>query len=1129
MTKKVFRIHNEGALNHDWFSSTEINSNLIDSIPTDSGDGKKLPTSIPSPFARIDLVRTAFLKVADGDLEGLERNGKATATDNHKLVSDALDIGQILFNYDKHKNDLQLIAWDKKDSLTKLLNGNAKQKHLGKTLQLFLEQDRTQYNFNQFDKIYILKYKYKIIGGTSPRTLFFAAPNPEETQISFGQDMMLDDQLLPLYRRNKEYIKYLYSLSKTVNNFNENFPEFNSYLIQTISKLRSYDVQQHKELQDLDCNAYLTSLSDVVFNDNTGSPINVIGGVPLKQFVINPGDINSDFAIKTTKQITGYIPLVLPIEPLNLRYKYTEDQWDVNTEVPAEDNRSLETRTLPAQGDKYPYLTMNDFLTDSIVKLPYEIDSNNFITVGSKKYLLPIKEEFFKYFSVEDIANKGLIQTSDLAGGSVEVRLDIPIKNGNRITYKKIYFPRKTVGNQNKDPKKGVIIEKSFALSLYPRVKSSETPISYSVGIAELSIPNNNELLETKFYNSVSTQSIPFSHKAKRAISPIQTEQTIIEERFDIIQVTVGTVKNIIIPIWIDYTGNTGDSYEFTIDFGTTNSHIEYKIDGQGAEKAFDITKNDEQISFLMPTPNELQLRLDEIQDVLDLETHLTQEVLSRHFGDGEIRNAPFRTCLVQNADINFAQPTNILTHTNIGFDYEKRDIRGYLKIFTDLKWANVKENNVKRVEQYIEQMLVLCKNKVLMNNGNLKNTKITWFYPVSMTTYRLNSFRSIWSKMFEKTFGKGSDGLLCYPESIAPFYYYKANENINTHAKPSVSIDIGGGTSDVMIFSDGEPNLITSFKFAGNSIFGDGFNGNIRTNGFVQKFYERFQDQLSQNDLNVEKGILDKIYNENASSVDLVNFLFSLKNNKILNDKKIDLDFSRMLNDDNDLKIIFLLFYSSIVYHIAEMMKIKGMEAPRNILFSGTGSKTLSILDSDNKLGSLKKLFEAIFNEVYQDTTSKIKLKASVNPKQITCKGGFYIGANLNINNHNDLVEFNVGNLRDQKIQKRTQAHADALKNNNIDKTFREGVVENVENFYDLFLKLNKSLNFKDEFGVSVSSLRIFDEIKSDDLDNFVMAGLEVENQDSNEEESLSETLFFYPLIGKLNELATTINENKE
>ena len=58
---------------------------------------KKLPTSIPSPFARIDLVRTAFAKVGDdGNLEGLERNGLATATDNHKLISDALDIWSVI-------------------------------------------------------------------------------------------------------------------------------------------------------------------------------------------------------------------------------------------------------------------------------------------------------------------------------------------------------------------------------------------------------------------------------------------------------------------------------------------------------------------------------------------------------------------------------------------------------------------------------------------------------------------------------------------------------------------------------------------------------------------------------------------------------------------------------------------------------------------------------------------------------------------------------------------------------------------------------------------------------------------------------------------------------------------------
>jgi hypothetical protein len=40
-------------------------------------------------------------------------------------------------------------------------------------------------------------------------------------------------------------------------------------------------------------------------------------------------------------------------------------------------------------------------------------------------------------------------------------------------------------------------------------------------------------------------------------------------------------------------------------------------------------------------------------------------------------------------------------------------------------------------------------------------------------------------------------------------------------------------------------------------------------------------------------------------------------------------------------------------------------------------------------------------------------------------------------------------------------------------------------------------------------------------------MAGLDAAKKDSNDDEALSETLFFYPLIGKLNELASEINEN--
>ena len=248
MGKKVFRIHSQGALINDWFASTPINESLINSINTDGGDGKKLPTSIPSPFARIDLVRTAFNVVGEsGQLDGLERNGVATGSDNHKLISDALDIGQILFNYDKYKKDLKLVAWDKQTSLNKLLSGNTEQKHLGKTLDLFLKQDSAQYNFDKLDKIYILKYKHQIIGGTSPRTLFFAAPGVKATDIKFGNDVMLDDGLHPLYKRDKEYIKYLYSISKT-QNFNSYFPEFNKYLIKNLAKIAQINVDFYNEL-----------------------------------------------------------------------------------------------------------------------------------------------------------------------------------------------------------------------------------------------------------------------------------------------------------------------------------------------------------------------------------------------------------------------------------------------------------------------------------------------------------------------------------------------------------------------------------------------------------------------------------------------------------------------------------------------------------------------------------------------------------------------------------------------------------------------------------------------------------------------------------------------------------------
>ena len=89
---KVLRLH-KGAADTigNWDTSVKIGTKAIDSIadPIGANDKHEI-TSIPSPFARMDLVKRAFKIVAEGSLEG--------KTAYHKLVSDCLDVGQIFFN-----------------------------------------------------------------------------------------------------------------------------------------------------------------------------------------------------------------------------------------------------------------------------------------------------------------------------------------------------------------------------------------------------------------------------------------------------------------------------------------------------------------------------------------------------------------------------------------------------------------------------------------------------------------------------------------------------------------------------------------------------------------------------------------------------------------------------------------------------------------------------------------------------------------------------------------------------------------------------------------------------------------------------------------------------------------------
>ena len=1106
---KVFRLYKGNNNIQDWGNSVSYGSNAIGQIEDpNAASVKKEITSIPSPFARIDLVKNAYSEVVkSGELHG--------DTIYHKMVSDSLDVAQIFFNLPKLSDRIKVIVWNVKQEIENLKQGTTDgQRRVGETLDMFLEQDKETYNFDKMKSVYLLHYvgRYRqtqldIIGATSPSTLFFCSANDFSylsDDIRFGKDKVFDNQFASLDQRDEQFVIFYYAYQKAYPNFARLFPEVNEYM-ELVYKCGLTPDQKDK-VDSLSANS-INEYPELVINPNKVE----INGEFYRQCPENV-NVKSGFEIRTTIAKEDKLPLVLPIESGSIytNVYYVSDYWESTNKAPYIDPKPIEERRLPKANEMYPYLTVGDFLEDVLIRVPNINTADDafygkFIQDSTYRYLLPLKETFFHYFTTQELQGKvggqPMFEIKEILEDHVRVTLRIPIQGNRFIEYTRQYIEN---GEIRPEQNKGLLMEKKFSIGLLSNIRyENEKDAYYRVYIMSEFDDKENYRLHFKKGNNVVNVADPVIRNTDDARYLSFKSYTIEQQLFDSIKIECDEYNGVLIPIMQHKSGT--DQFTFAIDFGTTNSHIEYTVN-QGASEPFCMKQQDTMLKLWGYVENQAKYIFG-------------YDVLPESIGEDSLYKFPMRTALCLASTTNWNKAVYPLGHTNIPFPYEKKRGYAYDRIITDLKWSN-DPNNTKRIKNFIESLFIMLRTKVLISNGSLSQTKIVWFYPISMVENRYNSFSDVWNKAYEKYFGGDKRNVIPMTESVAPYEHFR---NAEANVGNIVTIDIGGGTTDIVLAKDGNVKNITSFHFAADSIFGDPYISN-RSSASVNRLLEQYENAikavLEDNSLSDLLEILEQ-HKKSRISSNIASFYFSLKDNNEIVAKRLsdNVDFNNMLLLDSNYKIVFIIFYAAIIYHLAHIMKAKSLEMPRHIAFSGNGSKVIRILSSsDSTLEKFtKKIFEKIYGEKYPADGLTI-LQNENNPKEVTCKGGL---SNPIYQEYEDMASMKM-------VYKTVQIDGEAFVKGDtyasIDEAYIIKTVDEVKSFVNFVFDLNQGFSYKNNFDSTEASLEIAKSECLRDLVTFTKNGLDIKRQEVSDNDVVEETMFFYPLNGMLNALISAI-----
>jgi hypothetical protein len=1123
--------------------------------PTDATPRRML-TAIPSPFARLHLFDAAFQFVCKRVNNKADHSGASVF---HQAVSECLDVLELLFGWSSHSNSLKLVKWNANQNLAKLVESTVEgQRLLAEVLNLFLSEDGKSANFEEQPTFYVLMVDGEVLALSSPLTLFISSPNAAQQRRVINPDTksLYFTDIRQLHKRAPDFQKYLHWLFYNNSALRKKCLHMYGYLTQSLELLQDENYKLASEIKAFEDGEAVAQLdgSLVPLRDNEKESVTILGAELYERgYSKIVADIakRSKLLIRTKRALNNTV-----FDPLILQSNHDSfGTFDGKTGIPDVSGTPIDQRILPDSGVKYPFLVVEDMIEDRLIRLPFKMNSERFCSPQCQgfaadddwSFLPPLKMKYFDYFDPIDISTNARF-ISKGAKDSVVFELDIPVRGG-KVTFRKAFNESKQL------PKNGLIVNARMSCAVFPFVTvSGQEQFSdrYWVMLVDQEGEQqykNTDCFDLHFY-SVTKEGesipIPMSKDINAEKKVCKTKRTgkevllagstyfeISGGRFDYMQLEAFAsdadrkTHALIVPKWKERAlGNQGAVV--AIDFGTTNTHVSWILEGsQDKPQVLTVESRDLQMAVLSAPQKASSdsAQFDKFPSSLaQFEGRLHHEFVPSIVSEKSPYKFPLRTATSEQTSLH-PGAYQTLANVNIAFMFGIERHLDDERITSDLKWSVRSSDSVqKRVESFIRELLIIIRTKMILNDVDPRLCRIVWFKPLSFDESTKGYFEDLWTSKVAEVFHAPTPNpkLLCLTESEAPYYYHEKAATITT-SKPVLCVDIGGGSTDVVIFDqDGKgfgakvPKIGTSFSFAGNALWGSGYDAvRHEQTGIVRKYGSWVEEQIRHlPDVDTGRrigGVYKEIVDSGAASEEYLNFFFSIDD---------EVEFSKKLARDSWVKCLVLIHYAAIIFHCAQVMRSCQMEAPEFICLSGRGARSIEILDSSPRKSQVALLTHALFEAVYGVPIPKqVDLRIAVDSKEATCNGGV-LKVELTAVEPTSVVA--IGDGCESKEQSLQPTYEELL----VDGKSLDGVVANIAAFADCIVRLNRTLSFRAKFGIDVDVDNVCSVLK-DNVKEYINLGLSRHGYIEKPKERINETLFFYPLIQKLFEIGRNVAES--